>query len=279
MLSTKLKIVIATLVQRVINIFYNDVSNICVFRKGLYWNLNLKEGIDFSIFMFGYFEKETTKVLDRLLRKGHVVIDIGANIGAHTMHMAQIVGDEGKVYAVEPTNYALNKLENNIAINPAISSRIVVKHLLLVSKHNISKKISGIYSSWPLESVKGKHHVHCGVKMSISGVEKNTLDNMVLGQKITKIDVIKLDVDGNELDVLIGGQKSIIKFKPVFVMELAPDQYEKNSDFDKTIQLMSSMGYEFYPLNEVTKYPDDSTLLRNLIPDMGSINIIAKIKV
>jgi len=112
--------------------------------------------------------------------------------------------------------------------------------------------------------------------MSISGAEKNTLDNIVADKRISKIDIIKLDVDGNELDVLMGGRKCITKFKPIFVMELGPDQYEKNDNFDKVIQLMVSMGYEFYSLNEDIKYPNDSALLRKIIPKMGSINAIAK---
>jgi hypothetical protein len=115
--------------------------------------------------------------------------------------------------------------------------------------------------------------------MSISNAKKNTLDNVIVENRISKIDIIKLDVDGNELDILIGGQNSITKFRPIFVMELGPDQYEKNSNFDKVVELMVSMGYEFYSLNERVKYPSDSILLRKIIPEMGSINVIAKMHV
>jgi len=101
---------------------------------------------------------------------------------------------------------------------------------------------------------------------------------MVANQKISKIDFIKLDVDGNELDILIGGQKSIVKFKPIFVMELGPDQYEINSNFDKVVQLIVSAGYEFYSLDKGVKYPNNSIQLRKIIPYMGSINVIAEPK-
>ena len=276
MVSTKIKILIASFVQKTINVFYKDISSMSVIKNDIHWDLDLREGIDFSIFMFGYFEKETTKALSRLIKEGDVVIDIGANIGAHSLNMAKNVGEKGMVYAIEPTNYAFNKLEKNISINPAISNRIITKHLLLIPDIDKTNDIDGIYSSWPLKQDKNKHHVHCGIKMSISGAEKNTLDNIVNDQEISKIDIIKLDVDGNELDVLISGSKSIAKFKPTFVMELGPDQYEENNNFDKVIQLMVSMGYDFYSLNEAVKYPCDSTLLRKIIPKMGSINAIAK---
>jgi FkbM family methyltransferase len=277
MISTKLKILIASFAQKIINLFYKDVSNISSVRNDIHWSLDLKEGIDFSIFIFGYFEKQTTETLDRLIKKNYVIIDIGANIGAHTLHMAKNVGDKGKVYAIEPTNYAFNKLERNIAINPAINSRVIAKQLLLISENNKDTITNGVYSSWPLVRVKNRHHVHRGIEMSISGAEKSTLDNMVIDQQISKIDIIKLDVDGNELDILIGGQKSIIEFKPVFVMELGPDQYENNNNFDRVVRLMVSWGYGFYSLDEIVKYPDDSILLRKIIPEMGSINVVAKI--
>lgn len=279
MLSTKLKILAAGCMQKTINLFYKDVSNIHSVKNGIHWNLDLQEGIDFAIFIFGCFEKETTNALSRMIKKGDVVIDIGANIGAHTLHMAKSVGDKGKVFAIEPTNYAFNKLKNNIMLNPLISNRIIPRQLLLVSEHNKNDKVSGIYSSWPLVGTNNRHRVHCGVEMSISNAKKNTLDNVIVENRISKIDIIKLDVDGNELDILIGGQNSITKFRPIFVMELGPDQYEKNSNFDKVVQLMVSMGYEFYSLNESVKYPNDSILLRKLIPKMGSINVIAKMHV
>jgi FkbM family methyltransferase len=279
MLSTKLKILAAGCIQKTINLFYKDVSNIHSVKNGIHWNLDLQEGIDFAIFIFGCFEKETTNALSRMIKKGDVVIDIGANIGAHTLHMAKSVGDKGKVFAIEPTNYAFNKLKNNIMLNPLISNRIIPRQLLLVSEHNKNDKVSGIYSSWPLVDTDNRHRVHCGVEMSISNAKKNTLDNVIVENRISKIDFIKLDVDGNELDILIGGQNSITKFRPIFVMELGPDQYEKNSNFDKVVELMVSMGYEFYSLNESVKYPNDSILLRKIIPEMGSINVIAKMHV
>ncbi len=69
MISTKLKILIASFAQKIINLFYKDVSNISSVRNDIHWSLDLKEGIDFSIFIFGYFEKQTTETLDRLIKK------------------------------------------------------------------------------------------------------------------------------------------------------------------------------------------------------------------
>src|SRR4030095_4914874 len=84
-----------------------------VVRDGLRWQLDLCEGIDLALYL-GIFETDSVSVVRRLLEPGAVVLDIGANIGAHTLPMARRVGPNGKVYAFEPTQFAFQKLQNNI---------------------------------------------------------------------------------------------------------------------------------------------------------------------
>jgi len=68
----------------------------------------------------------------------------------------------------------------------------------------------------------------------------------------------------------------IKKFSPIFVMELAPDQYEKKENFDKVVELLLSLGYRFLSLNEKIKFPSEISLLKDKIPKNGGINIVAK---
>ena len=66
-----------------------------VTRQGIRWAQDLREGIDFSIWLLGSFEPETVRCYQRLIRPGDVVLDIGANIGAHTLPLARAVGPSG----------------------------------------------------------------------------------------------------------------------------------------------------------------------------------------
>jgi hypothetical protein len=66
-----------------------------VVRKGLRW-LDLSEGIDLAIFAFGRFENQTADGVPRVVEPGTIVLDIGANIGAHTLHLARLVGPNGE---------------------------------------------------------------------------------------------------------------------------------------------------------------------------------------
>jgi tRNA G37 N-methylase Trm5 len=75
-------------------------------RRGLVWALDLSDGIQLSIYLFGTFERSTERALARLLPIGGVAIDVGANIGAHTLPMARHVGQSRRVIALEPTVWA-----------------------------------------------------------------------------------------------------------------------------------------------------------------------------
>jgi hypothetical protein len=72
-------------------------------RRGIRWDLDLAEGIDLSIYLLGAFEPRLVGAYRKLIRPGACILDIGANIGAHTLQFAQLVGDRGKVVAYEPT--------------------------------------------------------------------------------------------------------------------------------------------------------------------------------
>src|SRR6266850_1982257 len=124
MLSTKTKIRLATFLSRSVRAVRrmagakNDL--VVVQRGGLRWQLDLNEGIDFSIYLLGAFERSAISTYRRLIPPAAVVLDIGANVGAHTLHLARAVGEDGRVYAFEPTVYAFDKLQRNLALNPDI---------------------------------------------------------------------------------------------------------------------------------------------------------------
>ena len=80
-----------------------------------------QKGVDLSIYVFGCFEEETAKALKRIISEDNYVLDIGANIGAHTLPIAAMLGKKGKVLAVEPTKFAFDKLKINLALNENLS--------------------------------------------------------------------------------------------------------------------------------------------------------------
>src|SRR5260221_14719836 len=71
-------------------------------RRGVVYELDLSQGIDFAIYLGNIYEHQTKAALRKLVRPASLVLDIGANIGAHTLHLAQLVGPNGRIIAFEP---------------------------------------------------------------------------------------------------------------------------------------------------------------------------------
>jgi FkbM family methyltransferase len=279
LLSTKQKISIARLLFMTVMAARKPLglsANTTVKRRGIIWSLNLKEGIDLSIYLMGGFELRAIKRYSRLIRQGDVVLDIGANIGAHTLPLAGIVGAKGKVIAFEPSSYAFNKLQANIALNPILASRIDARQAMLMRSES-DKLASDVYSSWPLELTADLHEKHLGRLMPTKGAIVCSLDQIIRDAGLNKIDFIKLDVDGNEWEVMMGGLKTIMQFKPTIMMELAPYVYsKKRKKFDEMLTTLYRLDYAIFDIANGKPLPRDLSRLKRFIPRSGAINVWAK---
>lgn len=277
-LSTRQKIGLATAVQRPIiwaRSLVGKGHEARTTRNGIAWHLDLWEGIDFAIFLQGAFEPSTARALKRLIRPGATVLDIGANIGAHTLAMAESVGQEGRVLAFEPTEYAFSKLKRNIALNPTLAERIQAFQTMLVEQDAaaLEEKIS---SSWPLRTSDDLHRVHRAREMSTAGATTRALDSILAEQNVTRVNCIKIDVDGHETTVFRGARQTLATHFPVIVMELAPYVLEEfGSNIHELLSLLREFGYGFHSETTDRKYPDDDAELVRHIPEGGSINVIA----
>lgn len=281
MLSTKHKVSIARGASGAILTLRKLVGlppDVQVKRRGVQWMLNLKEGIDFAIYLLGGFEVRTLERYRNIIREGDVVLDIGANIGAHTLPFAQLVGSHGKVIAFEPTAYAFGKQVKNIALNPELSPRIASNQMMLMANDDDALP-AAIYSSWPLESANDLHSEHCGRLMETQGAGRSSLDSFLNSLGVDRVDFIKLDVDGNEADVLMGAKESIRKFQPKMMLELAPYVYaDKPEKFDAMLAYLWDAGYKLVDVSTGTRLPENSNQVRRMIPEAGGMNVLASAK-
>lgn len=246
-------------------------------RGGILWSLDLSEGIDFSIYLLGGFEPKTLKLYSNILKLGDTVLDIGANIGSHTLPLAQIVGETGRVFAFEPTRFAFGKLSVNIGLNKELSDRISMNQIMLVS-HKGETLEPEIYSSWPLfEPGKNVHHEHLGKLMNTDGAVAMTLDQAVKQLQIEKINFIKIDVDGHEYSVLNGGKETLFSHRPPILMELAPYLFDPEfREFEKIVELFTELEYSLLDADTGKPLPMDADKLRAIIPVGGSKNVFLK---
>lgn len=162
--------------------------------------------------------------------KGGVFIDIGAHIGSMTIQVARQMDKKGKVIALEPFPYYFNMLKKNIEHNKLSN---VKAHALACSD-----KEEEINLSWDL----GDHKPSMKVKTI-------NIDKLVKLDKLLRVDVIKIDVEGAELKVLKGCKKTIERFKPKIIFEAnSSKEYEiLTSEFKK-------MKYEIFKIDKNNYY-------------------------
>lgn len=141
-------------------------------------------------------------LLKEFIKNGDVVLDIGAFIGDHTIYYSKLVGDNGSVIAFEPNRDSFFCLEHNLK---------AYKNVEL-----INSAIGKEYGFVRTVDVLGNIGMNFLIPDNLGGIVIYSLNQM----EIDRIDFIKIDVEGFELDVLIGAKETINKFKPIMVIEI-----------------------------------------------------------
>ncbi len=270
---TRIKLWIARVLFHLIKPFYGTEKRI-VKRNGIYFEIDLTEGLDLSLFLFGNFQKHVSDNKFISLKNNAVVLDVGANVGIMSLHFAKRIA-EGRVYAFEPTHYAYHKLNRNMMLNPELAKRILPIQTFVSSIKNKDMDIQA-FSSWKIDKKVGsdQHPIHGGAAMSTEGVPTTTIDEFVQTQKIDTIDFIKIDTDGHEYEVLLGAEQTIKSFNPQIIFELGLYVME-----EKGINFM-----DYWHYFEVLKYSltDAATNklitkenFKNKIPRKGTIDVLA----
>jgi FkbM family methyltransferase len=279
MLATRTKLALAAAASSLVSggrTLLGRDSSATVRRGGIRWELDLREGIDFSIYLLGGFERGTAAALRSLVQPGSVVFDIGANVGAHTLGIARSVGPSGCVVAVEPSDEAFAKLARNVRINPEFEGRVRLRQLLLAENANAAAP-PVLYASWPLHPTGPVHPKHGGRLVTTRGASVDTLDQLMAREGLGRLDLIKLDVDGFEARVLEGGRGTLRRCQPVIVMELAPYVHaEAGGSFADLVDLLRTAGYGVTDASSGRAVPLDVEALRRRIPDGASLNVIAR---
>lgn len=205
------------------------------------------------------FEYETLHKFKSILKKGDVVIDIGANIGMYSLFSADLVGAKGKVYAIEASAQTYQHLEHNIALNSF--SNIVASNIAVGEEVGFAKLVVPKYA--------GKNYSDSFKSMDFSDtlvetekVETTTiitLDQYVEQQGITNIKLIKIDIEGAELLCLKGASGVLSGAnRPIIIFECSEQHCERfNYTAADIIYLLKDFDYELkqYEYKQWIAYP------------------------
>ena len=240
-LSTSTKIYLATILSKLL-IYLFQRKNFVISRNGIKYRIDLEEGVDLGIFLGVKNEKKLFNIKKFISqRQKFNIVDIGSNIGSVTLPLANTF-KKSKVYSIEPTVYAFEKLKENINLNPNLKKRIKTFNYFISEKKN---KIKFVHSSWKLNNNNKKHQIHRGILKKTFN-KSISLDDLLKKNKIP-IKLIKIDVDGYELDVLKSAEKTLKKIKPIIYFELAPYLYKEiGYKFDDLLNYLKKLNYHFY---------------------------------
>jgi FkbM family methyltransferase len=201
----------------------NSIRN--VNRNNIYFELDISDYMEWLIY-FG-IQVEPREKLFSLSNNANIVFDIGANIGETTLNFSKRINSNGMIHSFEPADNCYKKLEKNILLNKFINIK--------VNYFGLGDTEGKFYLESDVKNNKGANKVHLNSQKE-SNIEIKRLDNYVENEKIEKIDLIKIDVEGFEYNVLIGGELSIGKFRPVLFIELDDNNLkQQNSSAQKLI--------------------------------------------
>jgi FkbM family methyltransferase len=199
--------------------------------------------VGWNLFVFGCYDPQLQRIMKRLITPGSVVLDVGANIGWHTLFAARLAGTAGTVHAFEPNPYVRAELQLNISSNGL--DNVKVWDTALSNANGTALFNAPQVSS--LAAGDGSLRVPLAESELSSRIDVKTcqLDTMDLG--LARLDFIKIDVEGHEAAVFEGAIKTIGQFRPVIAFEYISGDL---TDAITISRLLSSMDYHFYGYND-----------------------------
>lgn len=181
------------------------------------------------------------------------VLDVGANIGYFTLLLAKRVGKDGAVFAFEPIASVASQLQASVALNNLTNVTVFQKAI------GSEFKQTTIY--------KTEHNIGASSQIpKTDHTEAETINVVRLSEVIdtdVQIDFIKIDVEGFELDALLGMQECIENHAPIILLEFSPNTYNA-IDPTITIQLLEFLqthNYTIYDLDHTCAVDDIGTYL------------------
>ena len=177
------------------------------------------EYVGLSIREYGEFSEIELSIMNKFIKKGDVIFDVGANIGAFTIPFSNKVGQKGEIYCFEPQEFIFNLLQTNINHNNL--KNVKPLNYALGKKHEkiILKPID--YSSVGNFGGVGLRYDNSKIVKELTNkvkqrVEIKPLDNFI---SVPRCNFLKVDVENMEIEVLEGGINFIKKHQPIMWLE------------------------------------------------------------
>ena len=179
---------------------------------------------------YGEFSEGEVALFRQLLHRGNLVVEAGANFGAHTVAMAKMVWDQGVIIAFEPQRLVFQAMVANVALN-SLANVITVQAGLGAYQGSIKVPV--------LNPAKGHNFGGFSIGNHNAGEEVpvKTIDSLNLNH----CRLIKVDVEGMECEVLEGARNTITRLRPLLYVE-----NDRTEHSQRLIAMIQSFGYKLW---------------------------------
>lgn len=216
---------------------FKGVHKDVIYRNSIRLHLSLADWIQQQLYFLGDYEKNEIDYLYSTLKEGDTFIDIGANIGLFSLNAAQIVKNTGSIYSFEAFTPNYSTFKKHIEMNTF--RNITPEHLAIAGEKG------------HIEILYNEDYDNVGMASSFlrdftsrEKVESISLDEYVKQKQISKLDLIKIDIEGGEYAALTGMKETLRIFRPGILIEINTAALRSSDKSEEElIGLLSEYGY------------------------------------
>lgn len=239
-------------------------------KSGALMNCDTRSFVEWRSFYLGDFEPEVRRFMAHHLQPGDWAIDVGANVGIHTLAMSLLVGP-GRVIAFEPYSRVAQRLRENIRLN-GLDNVDVVEAVVLDGTTTTTLQVppstavnQGMASTLPLgdwEEIE---------------VAATTIDRSVGARNPPDIALIKVDVEGLEAAVIRGAAETLERYRPALIFEYQGEYWSRTGStlaaVEETLRVLGYSEFNLMSSRGLTRYEVEPAGAVNILATSGSFNL------
>ncbi len=233
------------------HLHFNGVFTLSIAPRASFKMTNYGHSEETQLFwtgLSGCWERQSMRIWIELCKDANVILDVGANTGVYAL-MARALNPNARIYALEPVARVFQKLKENVSLN-SYSIRCIQK-----AASNFSGR-AVIYDT-PADHVYSvtvnKNRLPEGSQAIVTEIETITLTDLIEQEKLTTVDLIKIDVETHEAEVLEGLQQYLAIHLPALIIEILNDEVA-----GRVAKLVDGLPYLYFNIdenNQIRKVP------------------------
>ena len=240
-------------------VFANGPTRVKSCRHGAFVYLETDQYVGRALDRYGEYSEGEVTLFAQLIQPGWTVLEVGANMGAHTVPLAKLVGPTGRVLAFEPQRVMFHLLCANAALN-----NLAQIHAQLVAAGRAPGTVQiPFLDPAVLQNFGSLSHTQWGRGDAIPRITLDSLD-------LPACHFMKIDVEGMELDVIAGAERTLSRYRPSLYVENDREQHSA-----ALIARLLALGYRLYWHTPPLYSPQNHFANRqNDYPGVVSINML-----